>query len=42
VKFVEQMTVRDLDRMVARAAPTAAKLHAGLSEPGADDSAVMA
>ena len=33
VKFVEQQTVRDLDRMVARTVPAAAKIEAGVSEP---------
>jgi hypothetical protein len=33
VKFVGQQTVRDLDRMVARAVPAAAKAGVDLPEP---------
>jgi len=33
VKFVEKQTVRDLDRLVARTVPPAAKTAAGLPEP---------
>jgi hypothetical protein len=40
VKFVEKQTVRDLDRLVART--VAAKIDAGLREPVAPMSAVMA
>jgi hypothetical protein len=35
VKFVERQTVRDLDRLVARAVPPAAKTAAGSTEPAA-------
>jgi hypothetical protein len=41
VKFVEQQTVRDLDRMVARAVPAAAKAEADLPESVAALSAAM-
>jgi hypothetical protein len=33
VKFVEQQTVRDLERLVARTVPSVAKTDAGLPEP---------
>jgi hypothetical protein len=35
VKFVERQTARDLDRMVSRAVPAAAKAEADLPEPAA-------
>jgi len=41
VKFVEQQTVRDLERLVVRAVPVAVKVDAGLPEPVAARSAVM-
>jgi hypothetical protein len=41
VKFVEQQTIRDLDRMVARAVPIAANPDAGLPEPVAAMSTAM-
>jgi len=41
VKFIEQ-TVRDLDRLVARAAPTVANTDAGLPEPVAAPEAAAA
>jgi hypothetical protein len=33
VKFVEQQTVRDLERLVVRAVPAVVKVDAGLPEP---------
>ncbi|MBA2397960.1 MAG: PilZ domain-containing protein, partial [Bradyrhizobium sp.] len=41
VKFIEQQTVRDLERLVVRAVPVAVKINAGLPEPVAAMSAVM-
>jgi hypothetical protein len=41
VKFVERQTVRDLDRLVARTIPAAAKTGASLAEPVAAMGAVM-
>jgi hypothetical protein len=42
VKFIERQTVRDLDRLVARAAPTVVKIDAGLPEPVAAPEAAAA
>jgi hypothetical protein len=33
VKFVEQQTVRDLERLVVRTIPATVKAEAGISEP---------
>ena len=41
VKFVERQTVRDLDRLVARSIPAAAKVEASLPAPVAAMRAVM-
>jgi hypothetical protein len=41
VKFVEKQTVRDLDRLVARSVPAAAKTAVSLPEPVAAMNAVM-
>jgi len=41
VKFVEQQTVRDLERLVARTVPLVAKTDAALPQPVAAMSAVM-
>lgn len=41
VKFIAQQTVRDLERLVVRAVPVAAKVDAGLPEPVAARRSVM-
>ena len=42
VKFVEQLTVRDLERLVVRTVPTAVNVDAGLAEPAPALRRVMA